>query len=97
MKTVLVILLSAISIPLLAAESTNDVIAIQAATGAREIRTTRTGYSIRTHSGNRTVYKTLTGYYIEGGRGAANQQIIRTATGYRVEDSATRGAAFSNR
>jgi hypothetical protein len=97
MKTVIVILLSVIAIPLFAGNSTNDVVAIQAATASREIRTTRTGYSVTTASGTRTAYKTPTGYYVEGGPGVANQQIIRTSTGYRVESSATRGAAFGSR
>jgi hypothetical protein len=97
MKAALIILILTITLPVLAANPTNDVIAIQAATSATEIRPTRNGYSITTPSGTRTAYKTPTGYYIEGGRGASNLQIIRSGTGYRVESSATRGAAFSNR
>lgn len=82
---------------LTAAAVTNDVVAIQAAiSGATNIRATRTGYSVTTPSGTRTVYRTPTGYYIEGGHGEPNRQLIKTATGYRVESSATRGAAFSN-
>lgn len=96
MKAAIVILLLAIALPLFAVDRTNDVVAIQAATSAREIRPTLTGYSITTSSGTKTVYKTSTGFYVEGGHGQPNQQIIRTLTGYRVESSATRGAAFSN-
>lgn len=98
MKAILIIALTMIAVPLLAQTQSNDVIAIRAAVStAKEIRVTRTGYSITTSSGTRNVYKTPTGFYVEGGRGEPNQQIIKTATGYRIESSSARGAAFSNR
>lgn len=77
--------------------STNDVPAIYAAIpAATTIRTTASGFSVTTPAGTRQVYRTPNGYYIEGGKGSANQQLIRTSTGYRIEDSQTRGAAFGN-
>lgn len=95
MKAALFILI--FSIAFSARASTNDIIAIKAAVPtATEIRSSASGYTIITSSGARTAYKTPTGYYIEGGKGSANQQIIRTSTGYRIEDSGTRGDAFSN-
>jgi hypothetical protein len=97
MKTIVTFTLFSIVIPLFASASTNDVIAIYAAAkNATEIRATRSGYSITTPSGTRTAYKTPNGYYVEGGGGEPNKQIIKTSTGYRIEPSATRGAAFSS-
>ncbi len=79
------------------AGDTGDVVAIKAAVSdATEIRATGNGYSITTPSGTRTAYKTPNGYYVEGGGGKPNQQIIKTSTGYRVESSETRGAVFSS-
>ena len=98
MKTILVLALVFGAGILFAADASNDIVAIKAAvSNATEIRTTPNGFSVTTPSGTRNVYKTRNGYYIEGGRGEPNQQIIKTATGYRIESSAARGAALSNR
>jgi hypothetical protein len=98
MKATLILALVFSAGVLLAADPSSDIVAIKAAvSNVSEIRTTRTGFSLTTPSGTRNVYKTRTGYYIEGGGGEPNQQIIKTATGYRIESSASRGAAFSNR
>ncbi len=81
-----------------AGPATNDAAVILVAIPeATSIQAHAAGFSITTPSGTRTVYKTSTGYYVEGGAGSPNRQIIRTATGFRVESSATRGAAFGNR
>ena len=96
-------LLLAVAAPVLASTNrvtvtSNDVVAIMAAVpSAVDIRTTRNGYSVTTPSGTRTVYRTPNGYYVEGGNGAPNQQIIRTSTGYRIENGQVRGAAFGSR
>jgi hypothetical protein len=77
--------------------STNDVPAIHATIpAATTIRATASGFSVTTPTGTRQVYKTPNGYYIEGGKGSANQQLIRTSTGYRIEDSQARGRVFGN-
>ena len=98
MKAIITLVMFAIALPLFASGSTNDVVAIVASVkDAKEVRTTSTGYSVTTSSGTRNVYKTSTGYYVEGGGGDPSREIIKTAAGYRIESSATRGSAFSNR
>ena len=103
MKMMILGLLLAVAVPVLASTNrvtvaSNDVVAIMAAVpSAVSIRTTRNGYSVTTPAGTRTVYRTPNGYYVEGGNGAPNQQIIRTKNGYRIENSDVRGAVFGNR
>ena len=96
MKTMILILVFVASVQVLASTNrvtvaTDDAVAILAAVpSAVSIRNTRNGYSVTTPSGTRTVYRTPNGYYVEGGNGAPNQQIIRTKNGYRIENSDVR-------
>lgn len=84
--------------PKAGADSNAVVVAITSAIpGATDIRVTSYGYKVETPAGTRNVYKTSTGYRVEGGRGADNLDIRKTSTGYRIENNMIRGRAFGSK
>jgi hypothetical protein len=80
------------------AASPDPVAAIVAAIpAATRIVNTSWGYKIDTPTGTRNVYKTSTGYRVDGSATSPNLEIRKTATGYRIDNSLVRGAALGSK
>ena len=89
---------TALAAPKAGAQTNAVVVAIASAMPtATDIRATAYGYKVVTPAGTRNVYRTSTGYRVEGGGGADNLEIRKTSTGYRIESNLVRGRALGSR
>ena len=90
MKSMLTVLLIAISIPAFAED---DVVAVSSVVPAvRSITKTTYGYYLDTSYGRKYAYKTSYGYRIDGG-----PSLYRNSTGFSVQDPLARARLTSKR
>jgi hypothetical protein len=88
MKTLLVILLAAISMTAIAADDSVAVASVFS--DVRSIKKTSYGYRIETGSRSKYAYKTSYGYRIEGG-----PMLYKNGTGFTVQDPQARARLTS--